>query len=75
MDDINSISVTYDLSWEGCVGETDWVWDRFVQLSAEDGLASLPVASSQGNTWMATLRKETILLGLYCMRQEQMALL
>jgi hypothetical protein len=58
LDDINSISVTRDLEWEGCTGDVDWFWDKFVQLSAAHGLKSALVAYRQGNSWFATLRKE-----------------
>jgi hypothetical protein len=34
LDGVNSASVTYTVSWEGCDGSTDWFRNQFVQQAA-----------------------------------------
>jgi hypothetical protein len=45
LDGTNSISITYEASWEDCDGETNWFWNQFVDLSVSYGLIGLPVAA------------------------------
>jgi hypothetical protein len=55
---LNSVSVTYEASWENCTGEVDWFWEQFVNLTIQDGLVSLPVAARTDHSWLLALRKE-----------------
>jgi hypothetical protein len=59
LDEVNSISITYAIEWDGCTGEMDWFWDKFVAETLSDGLQRLPVATRQGHSWLSVLRKES----------------
>jgi hypothetical protein len=58
LDGTNSISVTYEASWEDCDGGVDWFWEQFVALTIQDGLVSLPIAARPDHSWLLVLRKE-----------------
>jgi hypothetical protein len=63
LDEINSLSVTYEISWEGISWEdskigTEWFLAQFFRKAQGDGLGALPVWTQEGLSWLAILRKE-----------------
>jgi hypothetical protein len=58
LDEINSMSVTYSISWEGCDGSTEWLLSKFDEAAQAGQLTPLSVFARQGLTWTAVLRKE-----------------
>jgi hypothetical protein len=47
LDGSNSVTFTYQSSWEECGASTTWFWTQFAALSAQDGLIGLPIAARQ----------------------------
>jgi hypothetical protein len=45
LDATNSISITYQASWDECDASTEWFWNSFVNISAQDNLMDLPVTA------------------------------
>jgi hypothetical protein len=61
--DVNTLLITYDVTWEGFRMENgvvppDWCWDRF-KARAQENQISMPAAFDQpGEIWNPFLRKE-----------------
>jgi hypothetical protein len=58
LDEVNSISVTYPINWEECDGSNEWFMSKFGQAPMADGFGPLPVATRDGLSWLAIMRKE-----------------
>jgi hypothetical protein len=53
-----SLSVTYQISWDGCSNDPSWVTAKFMEAAQTDGLVQLSVWARDGSSLMNVGRKE-----------------